>query len=404
MTDDTNIPEPTRACIYCGEDKLESEFSDEHIWPSGLGGSQLEHFWRTDAVCGRCNNASGVYVDGAFIRSWFGNAERATGARDYLSPTNPVAGALPLDYMGRLADAPTRAGHIAEYWVGPCGANIVHVHPEEGDEDWGAYAGGNPRQKKSTAGRAYLLFTSQEPYWILATLAAFKAHFTKAKRIVVNAELTPALKQRFFEVDWQDADQAADKPIVDYVRAASRKDETIRASLQIPLNLGVRFMAKVALAIGFKVFGDAFLATDYARDLRQGFREANDRKRGALPVKGASYLSTPEDANAISALAWPGGWLLSLHRGSEGLTLSVISPSGRLMTIVITADAALLDTLPADYDVGRAWLTIPPLGLAEGPFPLDAYVAHVGGGASYPPLQALADKGIDPATLPPCRR
>lgn len=398
---DTIDTGPTRTCIYCGQDKPEGEFSDEHIWPDGLGGSQLEHFWRTDAVCRSCNNASGVYVDGAFIRSWFGNAERATGARDYLSLTNPVAGVLPLDYVGRLEDAPVREGFITELWLGPCGARIVHIHPDVGDEDWGGYAGGNPRQKKKTAGNAYLSFTSEEPYWILATLAAFKAHFKLAKRIVLNAALTPTLKQRFFEVDWQDADQAADKPIIDYVIAAGRNDEMLRGTLRIPLNLGARFLAKLALGVGFKLFGGAFLATNYALDLRRGFREANDEKRSSLPVKGAGYLSNTHADGAVSALAWPGGWLVFLHRGAEGLTLSVITPSGRLMTIVITADPTLLATLPADYETGRAWLTIPPLGVAEGPFPLEAYVGHIGG-VSYPPLQALADKRIDPAALPAC--
>jgi hypothetical protein len=59
-----------KTCIYCGEDKGASEFSDEHIWPEALGGDHLPDFWRTDDVCEKCNNLSGLYVDGAFVKGW----------------------------------------------------------------------------------------------------------------------------------------------------------------------------------------------------------------------------------------------------------------------------------------------------------------------------------------------
>lgn len=61
-----------KTCIYCGLDKKNNEFADEHIWPDALGGDFLPTFWRTDDVCGSCNNMSGVFVDGAFIKSFFG--------------------------------------------------------------------------------------------------------------------------------------------------------------------------------------------------------------------------------------------------------------------------------------------------------------------------------------------
>jgi hypothetical protein len=68
-----------KTCIYCGEEKNTDEFSAEHIWPDALGGDDLPDFWRTDDVCQKCNNLSGLYVDGAFVKGWAGGAERATG-------------------------------------------------------------------------------------------------------------------------------------------------------------------------------------------------------------------------------------------------------------------------------------------------------------------------------------
>src|SRR5688500_7383766 len=95
-----------RTCIYCGEEKEENSFSDEHIWPDALGGDYLPDFWRTNDVCQRCNSLSGVFVDGAFIRSWIGSAERATGALEYLDVSRPGKSILPLDYLGKLQDVP----------------------------------------------------------------------------------------------------------------------------------------------------------------------------------------------------------------------------------------------------------------------------------------------------------
>jgi hypothetical protein len=134
-----------KTCLYCGLEKSNDAFSDEHIWPDALGGDHLPLLWRTDEVCVNCNSMSGVFVDGSFTKSWVGAAERATGAGEYLSPNQPSAGVLLLDYIGPLPDVPTRQGEIAEYWCGPCGANIIHIRPDDSDEHWKSYAGGDPR-------------------------------------------------------------------------------------------------------------------------------------------------------------------------------------------------------------------------------------------------------------------
>jgi hypothetical protein len=57
---------PMRRCIYCDRD-TDSDFTDEHIWPDGLGGDYLpKDVWRTNDVCGKTNNLCGLYVDGSF--------------------------------------------------------------------------------------------------------------------------------------------------------------------------------------------------------------------------------------------------------------------------------------------------------------------------------------------------
>ncbi len=182
-----------KTCIYCGEENDESEFSDEHIWPDALGGDALPNFWRTDDVCRKCNSLSGLYVDGAFIKGWAGGAERATGALEYLPVNDPGRAVLPLNYIGKLPDPNIPVDEVAEYWAGPCGANVFHFRPADEGDRWATYASGDPRKMKkaATAGRAYIALTSSDSFWVLASLASFRAHFKKATLFVTNASIPP---------------------------------------------------------------------------------------------------------------------------------------------------------------------------------------------------------------------
>ena len=47
--------------------------------------------------------------------------------------------------------------------------------------------------------------------------------------------------------------------------------------------LAHRLLAKLGLALGYKLLGAPFLATDYAKNLRNGFREADSEKRRQIP-------------------------------------------------------------------------------------------------------------------------
>lgn len=74
-------------CPYCGCNKSSDELSHEHFWPTALGGDLIHDVRRSDDVCRVCNNRSGVFVDGAFIKSFAVMSERTTDALAYL-PTD----------------------------------------------------------------------------------------------------------------------------------------------------------------------------------------------------------------------------------------------------------------------------------------------------------------------------
>lgn len=388
-------------CIYCGSDRPKEEFSDEHIWPDALGGDFLPSFWRTEDVCAKCNSTSGVFVDGAFIKSFFATSERSFDGLDYLNPDKPT-GILPLSYLGIIQNIATQEGEVADYWVCAPGANIVHFRKASEEDTWDAYAGGDPRRqsKRSKAGRVLVGFTSAEPYWVCTALSSVKHHFAKADKFVTNLQLPPAAKH-FRELDLNDPQQAADLRFFREIEANSVQGQWLHNRIAIAMGADGRFLAKLALAVGHKLFGTRFLQTSYGLDLRRAFREANLEKRRQIPIRGSGYLKNVDLGGIEENLRWPGGWVLLLLRHSNALSLSVQPPSGRIMAIQVTDDPELLRELGSEYRDGIAWLTVPGAARAVGPIPYPDYLAHQIGQQTRPELLGLAALRGQRHCLPP---
>jgi HNH endonuclease len=389
-----------RHCIYCDIDKSEDEFSDEHIWPDALGGDFLpKDVWRSDDVCRSCNSMSGLFVDGSFIRSFIGQSELSSGSLEYLAGKKAVT-AISLDYLGPIGDVPTPSGCIAEYWAGPCGANIIHIRPDDGDEQWVSYAGGSPKAKKSKAGRAYMALASDVEFWIFVALESFRQHFDRAERFVVNADVPNHWP--FKVPDRLDLIQAEDMKTVDAVLDKGRTGGSLRVQPTFSLTAGHRMLAKVALGVGYKLFGGAYLETPYAKTLRRGMREANADKRKQLLVPGFGIMSGHSLGGTEQILRWPGGWVLLLKVLENKLALTVISPAGRTMGVMVSDDQNLIAQLDQKYVDGLLWITVLVAKQAVGPIALPEYLGHQTGVASVAALTSLASSRGDLSSLPQC--
>lgn len=390
---------PLVTCFYCGFDLPRSEFSDEHIWPDALGGDYLPRFWRTDDVCARCNSMSGVYVDGAFIRGWAGSRERGQDARMYLSLTEPLKTVLPLDYLGKLTDTEIPSGDVADWWVGPCGATIVHFRPEETSEVWKRYLGGDPRAKKTAAGRAYMALASNTEYWLLGALGSFKKHFKRAKRYIVTPGL-PSNWTSFEQANREDQTQAADLKVIDAMLARAKANRSTAARLEIDLeDVGQRWLCKLGLAIGCQIFGAGFGKHANGELLRRAFREANPEKRKQYKVRGSAYFT---GGGGLAFLAWPAGWMLQLQVLNGMLGLTIVTPSGQAMAVAITDDQHLISQVPGDISAGQSWVVVPSAARAVGPIRTADYVAHIMGVMPHADLTELEAHRIDLSSLPDC--
>ena len=339
---------------------------------------------------------AGVFVDGAFIKSVAGSIERATDALSYLSPEKPQ-GILPLCYLGVVQNVDAAEGEVIDYWL--ChGAIVLHLRAA-GEQIWDAYAGGDPRRgsKRSRAGRVLISFTSAEPYWICVALGSIKAHFSKAERYVTNLEL-PKNSTVFRELDPNNEAHKDDLRIVEDFERIRERNEGIRGQLCVALDPEGRFLAKLALGIGYNLFGQYFLETSYGKELRTAFREADREKRCDLSVRGSGYWD-----GVPSLPSWSGGWLLTLLALSDRLALMVTTPSGRTMTVQVADDSELLGRLGPEYQTGLTWVVVPPAQRAVGPVSCPDYLAHLTGQRRNPDLQLLDDLRGDLSLLPSVR-
>lgn len=391
-------------CYYCSRSKPASAFSFEHIWPDALGGDYLSDFWHTREVCSDCNSMSGVFVDGQFMRGWGGRAERTAGVRQYLSLNEPMKAVMPLDYLGMIDD-PAIADdlakdEVADWWAGPCGAHIVHFRPLEKEDMWTNYLGGDPRAKGARAGRAYINLASNNNYWVIAALASFKKHFERATRYVVTPGMPPQWSA-FRTADREDPMQTADLRVMDAIAHAARVSDSIRAQTVIGMNSEHRFLAKLALAVGCKLFGAEFSREGEGSRLRAAFRMPDPERRKAIPVMGAGYFGVG-GGRALDVLTWSGGWVLIVQLVGGALALSILTPSGRFMTVKVADDPTLMASLSDEYRQGQVWVTVPSLGRAVGPISLPDYVAHMTRTIPNAALSAIEAVRIDPAMLPPC--
>lgn len=391
--------EDARDCIYCGEQKQLSEFSLEHIWPDALGGDCLSEFWQTRDVCRKCNNISGVFVDGAFIKHHLVSNERTLDGLAYLSPESST-GTIPLGFCGTVQNIQTPDGEEVDFWVCAPGANVLHFRAKS-EAAFDTYVGGDPRRasKRSKAGRVVVSFTSEEPFWIGVALRSIKRHFSKC-RLFVETPGWPDEHNGFSALSSENPEHAAVMTSVRKLYQHIDEGGKIHGRTVLSLHADARFLSKLALAAGFKVFGEDFITSDDAREHRRSFREADPSKRENLEIKGRGLLTDSRSPKLRELLKWPGAWQLLLQRVNGALALVITAPSGQQMIVQVTNDPKLMQQLDRKYHEGEHWLVVPQVQKSIGPISYPKYLAHILGAQPLKELRELTARRTDPSILP----
>lgn len=256
----------TFQCLYCTQTTPDSESTLEHAVPRFLGGAQAPLHYKLQNVCRTCNNRLGLHVDGSYAKSWFVTNALASAARKYYSGPRQ-SNFLPLTCMGpvNITGLQLPQDAVAEHWLGPSGESIIWIRNDDDDLYW--YTGGNPTHRRISS-TVYFLPVSDDPIRLQMGIDALMGSFKKMKaRHILGATvggLPPGTAYPGFDLP-----TAMDESNIQAIRTAIQSGP-IRAQLQMNTKFDQRFICKMALAVGFALFGQPYLATVEAAEARKG--------------------------------------------------------------------------------------------------------------------------------------
>lgn len=251
-------------CIYCGKLTDATEFSKEHIIPQCLGGAYAPPDFMTDRACRKCNNDLGKFVDASF--------EKSRPVSNWLSMSDlnlyndQSKDGVSLVCMG-LRDIPLpgmEEDEVCELWLGPWGEQVYWIRPRDENLYW--YSGGNPRTVKDKRTRAYFFFSVKSEKGLRLSLLSFRDSFRRKKVDKILGSTAPGLPLK--EWGFKPANDL-DKDRINYL-IKNKFFPDRGASFALNINFDFRFMCKLALGVGFIMFGEDYLNSDCARELQKG--------------------------------------------------------------------------------------------------------------------------------------
>jgi HNH endonuclease len=385
-------------CIYCVGRRGDERMTLEHIWPQALGGRYAPNLFKTPDVCKRCNELAGQWVDGAFLKSPLITHETAIAARRYLDPARPSI--LPLIYLGIDEEFPAPQGELCERWIGPAGEQIYHVHQAD-DDKWFGYAGGDFfRRKREDVGRAYIGLTASHPYWLVTGIGSFIAYLEPARLFLVTVceGLPYQLVGRFTPESMATSTEAAE---LDWIR---NRPTGGNRPFRMPLDLRFadRFLAKLALGLGYNIIGSGYSATAYADQLRKLLWIRDPSDVSEIEVLGTDYWQADQFDSVSKTIGLTGAWTILLRALREGLLVSVCTPGGRTVNMGICNDASLLSrpTIERCY-MGELYFAVPQRKAFIGPVSLAQYLSYRSGTSVLPAIAELEALRVDESMLPP---
>lgn len=373
-----------KTCIYCREQKTDSEFTLEHVIPQFMGGAYAPDYFKVRNVCKRCNSNLGLFVDAGFEKNWLVSNTLSSAAYAFFDPENPVG--LPLICMGKsdLVPPKLQEGEICESWIGPLGEQIYWVRPHDDRLHW--YSGGNPRTVKTIDTRAYFFFSERSPKNPIITWLSFRDAFTGRRvKKVMCTEIEGADSS---EIGFEDPDEL-DRHRISFFNEACFTTNTRLNSVYFYTHFDFRFLAKLGIGVAYSLFGIKALQTEYAKEL---YKALWYREGEPLPeINGTSPLLHGSDPVLSNWLCEDNAVTITISPFPEGILVN-LSLGGTLSWHVMCAS---LDGL-TDDDIGSLQdgrVIVLYRQLQRGiEIPLLAYIAHKCGNLPHPVLTEISNQ------------
>ena len=366
----------TRPCLTCARERPLADYKPTSIWPTALGGQNAPALFHDVGMCKGCHALAEVQIDGAFLKSWFMQAELARAAQAFLDPAEPCP--APLTYLGTAQDFPVAEGQICDRWCGLTGESIYHLHPRS-DDLWSGYGRNEEVSPLATdPGQAILVLSSPSQYWSTTALLSFTAHFAYARRFCINP---------FAGL------QGLESAITEGPPAHASLFQPGTNSHQRVLNAGLhddfsqRFLIRLALTTGKALFGDGFVQRPFTRLLRRAFWNQQPQAHSIALVE--------------KPFALQGAWTLTLKIAQDILGLVIVSPTGKRLDCQIADDPQLwTDPRHENLRQGVVFIIIPQRQIFTQGLPLADCLAHRGGNRVHPEIARLEALRVTPRQLP----
>jgi HNH endonuclease len=357
------MSEDFQTCMLCQILKPVSDFSLEHIWPKALGGQKLDETWRIRILCRRCNNECGLHIDGEFLRSFFGKAERHTAHSQINSKQELV-------YLGPIADISHPEGRTLEYWAFP---EYIRIFVSAPNEAFSYQASGDPRKKQKI--RVYLetksINENREKY-LLAAVKIVQT-FQDARLFFLDVESGDVVPFREGDENGE-IEAAQDFEAIMSAYRNMREQGVLKVSISFRASYGNRFLTKTALSLGLKFMGEKFAQSEYAGFLRQATLERDDEKRRKIPLLGSGYFGNIDTQPLVEMFHRLANWTLLLKVTGEALTLSIVTPMKKLLTIVVEPQFPRTHDKYNALKNGLLWFVSAGPGDAEGPIEMHSFL------------------------------
>ena len=366
-------------CLYCGYTHQIGQSTLEHAIPKSLGGAHAPDQFKLRNACRKCNNDLGAYVDASFAKSWFVTNSLAMAARKLYDGASAVP--LPLTCIGptNISGIQMPKGYLSESWIGPSGEYMVWLRPEDETLYW--YVGGNPRHR-SEPSTVYWFPTSDDPQRLRIGFQSLEYAF-KSRR---QARKVMGVPCHGFPGNGYppgfDVPNGTDVANIAAIRAPA---ERFRGRTSFNLEFDYRFISKLALGVGYSLFGEAFASSDHAKELQKGCWPKNQKEIG---VRGVPTFG-PTISMVAQVASYPGAVVLTVMLVGDSYALVLTIDEGRPF-IVSLAPATIKSTF-VDPLKGYSLLLFPSIR-HHVEMTLAGLIGHRNGSWKFPPLAAIDER------------
>lgn len=352
-----------RICLYCNQEKNESEFSEEHVLPQAVGGNlSPTNPFKTPDVCKRCNNVAGLFIDTGFIKSWFTHAARSEEARRHIRLDQNTI--FPLSFMGPIPEL-AHEDKICDFWLGPTGDSIYHFHsPYEEVQNMPVLVGPAPNLRQSVdPGFVFVFLVPSNSVWWIPILRSIILQFKNSALFLANGN-APA--------------GGAFSPIPENLAELLKTLESMRGEshhmqLQISIDGETRFLAKLALGMGHLFLAPSFSSSPDAKILRDMMWARTREERANIPMRGSGFLGQG-DFTGKEFLSWREGHVLTLLPVGGTIALHASFYGKQCATIQISENPE--HWAGRGLENGVVYVVSPGLRRCVGPISLSDFLAH----------------------------